>query len=300
MRIYMMPDSLLAAEFTQRMERPPEISTINLEQMLNWPDIRLTINFRDLTISRMVRSNYEHDLVFGDDPVINLYTKPNVMETRLCSTIVTHKSNPMAYTPILLTYFEAVINAAIIADMSKARRNEIEEVYKKIAQDFEKLKVVETKKEYSRFLAPYKYVRFFDNDDKYDKVKSHGPKVQLRETINPEVVFSVDKCRFDIDQTENWEKSVLVYFDHLFVKQDKVLLDSLVEMLKRCIIVTCTICNKSYEGILCIVSIKGHLWEHYNQTNWSCVACKKSFSPLELTGQANWSHKCELPNGTSP
>lgn len=300
MRIYMMPDSLLVAEFSQRNESPPELSIINLEQLLNWPDVRVTVNFRDLMISRMVRSNYEHDLVFGDDPAINLDTKPNTMDTRLRSMIVTNKSNPMVYTPILLTYFEAVINAAILADMSKARRNEIEQIYKKIVEDFEKLKVVETKKEHSRFLAPYKYVRLFNNDNKYDKVKSHGLKVQLRETINPEVVFSVDRCKFDIDQTENWEKDVLMYLDHLFTKQDKLLLESLVDILKKCIIVSCTICNKSFEGILCIVSIKGHLWEHYNKTNWTCVACKKSFSPLDLTGQANWSHKCELPNGTPP
>lgn len=296
----MMPDTLLAAEFSRQTDPPPETSIISIGQLLNWPDVRVTIIFRDLTLSRVVRSNAEHDLVFGDDPYINLDTTPNVMEPRMSSAVVSSKSNPMAYTPILMTYFNAIIDAATIADMSRARRNEIELVYGKFQKDFEQLKVIETKKDYSQFLMPNKYVRLFDNDPKYNKATAHGLKVRLRETINPEVLFSVDKCKFDIDRMNHWEDEVMKYLDNLLVKQDKFHLEALVDMLKKCIIVSCTICNKTFEGILCIVSIKGHLWEHYNKAEWTCVRCKKSFSTFELTGANNWSHNCLLMNGTSP
>lgn len=292
MRLFLLPNSLLAAEFSQKKDMPSEPS-VSMGQLLNWPEVRVTVNFRDLTLTRMVRANYEHDLVFGDDSFIDLDTKPNVMETRLCTSIITNKTNPMTYTPILLTYFSAIMDAATIADMSRARRNELEQIYVKFKKDLENLKVLQTKRDYSQFLAPYKYVRLFDNDINYDKAKAPGPKVQLRETINPEVVFSVDKCKFDIDHTENWENGVLQYLDNLFTKQDKFCLDGLIDMLKKCIIVTCTICNKTFEGILCTVSIKGHLWEHYNKTEWTCVRCKKSFPTFELAGSNHWSHICE-------
>lgn len=298
MRIYMMPNLLLAAEFSQQIELPHETTIISLGQLLNWPDVRVTINFRHLTLSRMLRTNCEHELVFGDDAAINLDTKSNVMETRRCTAVISKKTNPMAYTPILLTYFSAIIDAAAAANMSQARRKEIEYIYGKFKSDFEHLQMVETKRDHSRFLAPYKYVRLFDNDTNYDKAKSHGPKVQLRETINPEVVFSVDKCKFDIDHIDSWENDVMEYLDNLFTKQDRHYLEGLVDMLKKCIVISCTICDKRFEGILCIVSIKGHLWEHYHKAKWSCVGCKQSFSTFELTGTKTWSHNCTLPSGS--
>lgn len=294
-----MPNSLLAAEFPRLSETSSETSNISIAQLLNWPDVQVTINFRDLTLSRMVRGNLEHDLVFGDDTAIKLDTKPNVMETRQCNAIVSSKQNPLVYTPILLTYFSAIIDAAAMTEMSKARRIEIEQIYVAFKRDFAKLKVMETKKDHSQFLAPYKYMRLFDNDTEYDKAKSHGQKVQLRETINPEVVFSVDKCKFDIDRIDQWESEVVQYLDNLFTKQDKFCLEGLKDMLKKCVIVSCTVCNKTFEGILCMVSIKGHLRDHYHKADWSCVRCKRSFSTLELTGAKNWSHICSPTNRMS-
>lgn len=299
MRIFLMPNSLLAAETTRITETSSETSNISIAQLLNWPDVRVTINFRDLTLSRMTRGNLEHDLVFGDDTAIDLDTKPNVLETRQCNAIVSSKQNPLAYTPILLTYFSAIIDAAAMTEMSRARQNEIEQIYVAFKKDLEKINVVETKKDHSQFLAPFKYMRLFDNDTNYVKAKSHGPKVQLRETINPEVVFSVDKCKFDIDRLDHWENDVLKYLENLFTKQDKFCLEVFKEMLKKSVMVSCTICNKTFEGILCMVSIKGHLRDHYNKTDWACVRCKKSFSTFQLTGANNWSHNCSPNSGMS-
>lgn len=295
----MMPNSLLAAEFHRPSETASDTSNITIGQLLNWPDVKVTIIFRDLTLSRMVRGNLEHDLVFGDDNAINLDTRPNVTESRQCNAIVSSKQNPLVYTPILLTYFGAIIDAAAMTDMSRARRNEIEQIYVTFKKDFEKLKVVETRKDHSQFLAPYKYTRLFDNDTNYDKAKSHGPKVQLRETINPEVVFSVDKCKFDIDRLDRWENEVLQYLHNFFTKRDQLCFEGLKDLLKKCIVVTCTICNKTFEGLMCIVSIKGHLRDHYHKTDWTCVRCKKSFSTIQLTGANSWSHNCSLTNGMS-
>lgn len=295
-----MPHSILGAEFAQQNEVPNETTALSLGQFLNWPDVRLTINFRDLALTRTVQGNWEHELVFGDDPFVKISTKTNVMDKRVCSRIASPKTNPKAHTPILLTYFSAIIDAAAMMKMSNARQNEIEQIYGKFKKDLEDVEVVETKREHSQFLTPYKYMRTFDNDVHYDKAKSHGPKVQLREIINPEVVFSVDKSKFDIDRVGSWENDLMQYLDNLFNKQDRIHLDAFADMLKKCIIVTCTICDKTFEGLLCIIMIKNHLWEHYNKTKWTCVGCHKAFSQFDLTGPNNWSHDCvPLSNGAS-
>lgn len=292
MRLYMLPGTMLACDFLRQIDSPPELSSISLSQLLNWPEVRVTINFRDFTLSRTIRANYEYELVFGNNNRVNLDTSANVMETQIMSAIVTSKTHPKVSTSILLTYFSALIDAAVIAEMSRARQTEIKHIYEKFQKDFEELNVVDTKKDHSHFVSAYKYMRIFDNDTKYVESKRHAPKVVMRETINPEVLFSVDKCKFDIDRIDSWENDLMAYLDSMLIKQDMASLNGLKEMLKKCITLSCTICSQDFEGLLCMISLKSHLMQHHNNTKWSCVHCEKSFSPFELTDTYNWFHKC--------
>lgn len=298
MRLFMMPNSMLSAEYAAHTDPTPDFSFLTTDQVINSPYIRITINIRDLTLTRTMRPNYAHDVVFGGDPLINVDTKPNIMATRLCTAIVSSKKNPKVYTPILLTYFSAIIEAASIAKLSQARRNELAQIFQNIQNDFEGVKLAELKMDYTRFLNPHKYVRLFNNDVNYNKAKAVGPKVLLRETINPEVVFSVDKCKFDIDHPSHWEKGVLDYLGDLLSKRDPIALNALADMLKKCVMVSCTICNTSFEGVMCILTMKGHLADHYHKKEFSCVKCKKEFDTLDLA-KSDWAHDCSESHNLS-
>lgn len=296
----MLSENLLAADVPLQVPVTRKIAMTSTSQLLNWPEIIIKINIGEVIMVRTVRSNEQHELVFGNNSKVKYdmdtnYMKPRLLPENVDDPTKSNQKSSTASTSILFAYFDTLIQAAAIADVYKYRQNELRTIFERLKYDLKDLEILETNKRISIFCGPCKYMRNFDNDIGNTNDET---KVVLRETINPEILISLEACKFDINHIHDWENFILKYTNDLLIDRDKVSLLNLNNMLCKSITISCIICNQDFDGELCIISVKKHLETHFNPTKWTCVRCGKSFSQLKLTGVDDWAHQCSEPNRT--
>lgn len=280
-----MPGNVLSAEMATEYSYAPPMPDLNVDQLMNWPGLTMTLTLRDVTFVRKVVANYSRDIVFGDDQYINVDKSENVTATRRISKTNSSKLGPVISKAMLDTYVAAFEDSLDLVDVSRPRIPEIKSILNKLKRDLKELPNLYLKTSYSFYPNKQKYMRIFDNE----KAKN-VPKTYLREVINPEVQFSIEKCTFLNESVATWEKELNDYFEKVFITRDKTQLNAIKDMSTKWVSFTC-MCNAQFSGALCIYSLNAHLAKHFYDKDWNCIQCNKSIGQFQLA-QNGWTHKC--------
>lgn len=292
MRLYVMPGNILSAEVAADDSTPSSLPEIPLEQLINWPGVEISLTLRDITYTRKTVPNYRREIVFGNDDSVNMDTVENNLNTRQISQTGSTKSGARISKRIFETYIGAFADCFELIDVSKTRITEIEVVINQMRADMTELQNLHLKTTFSRFPNKYKYVRVFDHEKSPAAQKSRKmPNVFIRETVNPETLFTVDRCTFLNETLSMWEKDFCKYFEMLFTARDKSALNAIKTVAKRCISLKCLLCNTEFDGVLCVYALKAHLAKHYYDKDWSCTHCRQSYSQFDLI-KTDWVHQC--------
>lgn len=290
MQLYLLPQNTLAAEVLIDYPMAPPLEEISLEQLLNWPGVGIVLCLSDMTYTRRIVPHCEHSIVFGSDPRINLDLTDNVSKVRRYVTVKTQKPGPQISNQVFETYISAIEATIQLIDVSKSRSAELLTILRTIKEDINPVKSLCAKTPYSRYLNRPKYMRIFNNES--DQAKKHQlTKTFLRETINPEVLFEIERCTFLNEKRSVWETDLTTFFENLFIRKDQRSMNSLKDSFKKCISFICLICNKTFDGVLCMYATKAHLATHFHNKNWSCTKCNQSWSQFEIT-KDGWFHRC--------
>lgn len=300
MRLYLCKD-MLVSEMPDIYPAPQVLPDVKFDQLLYWPGVCINISVEHLQIMHEIKSNIERQIVIGGDALHDIDKTANPLETRYIQKVPSSKTHPMFSKEMFDLYISALGDAAKINEVQvqASKLAELETAFDLVRKDVATvpLNELQTKMIHSRFLNKYKYVRYFDNCTD-TPTKNRNAKAIMRETINPQIDFYVDKCTFTNDNCDMWNDHMDEFFKNVYIKRTKVLTDSLRERYKKCILLRCDLCYQPFEGPLCVVSLLIHMKEkHYFAKDWSCVNCEKSWSHLQLLSM-KWKHDC-IDNATS-
>lgn len=282
---------LLSAEVPSVYPAPPAFPDLNLTQLLNWPDIKIMINLEYLKFSREIKQNCERDLVFGDDILIGIDEQKNPKETRYIQKAPTTRTYPLVSKDVLDAYVSTLMEAAPQYKVGPSKLPEIERAFRQMLNDIASVPFssIQTRIPHSRFLNPHKYFCIFNAQTS----GSGNFEVRLRETINPEVIFEIEKCVFLTDQMNDWQDTVLKHLEDVLVKPNIRMQDTLKERFKRCLVMKCEKCNETFEGALLAVTLKNHIKQkHFVEKQWTCVKCLRTWDQFELLNMG-WKHDCK-------
>lgn len=288
---------VLSAEVPTVYPAPPVFPELNLTQLLNWPDIKIMINLESLKFSREIKQNCERDLVFGDDIMIGINAQKNHTGTRYIQKAPTTRTYPLVSKDVLDAYVSTLIEAAPQYKVGPSKLPEIERAFRQMLDDFASVphSSIQTRIPHSRFLNGHKYFCIF-NASASERSSSGGGsghfEVRLRETINPEVIFEIEKCVFLTDQMDDWQDEVLKHLEDVLVKPSSRTQDTLKERFKKCLVMKCEKCNETFEGALLAVTLKNHIKQkHFVEKQWTCAKCLRTWDQFELLNM-EWGHDC--------
>lgn len=276
---------------------PPTFPELSLTQLLNWPDIRMNVNLEHLTFSREIQQNCDRDLVFGDNVLVDIDKQKNSNVTRYLQKVPTTKTYPMVSKDMFDEYVTSLIEAAPHYEVGPSKLPEIEESFRKIIDDVASVPYssIQTRMTHSRFLNGNKYFCLFPMTDSSASSSSTGSnlKVRLRETINPEVNFSIKKCTFTSDKVEVWQADLAKDLENILVKRTDAMKNLLRDRFKKCLVLKCEKCNNEvFEGPLWAVKLKDHIKQkHFVEKKWTCVSCLRQWDQFELL-EMGWKHDC--------
>lgn len=290
MKLFVTKDSLLV-NFPAAYPAPPTIPDIKFEQLLEWPGVSITVAVDHFKIRHAFKSNLRRQIVCDNDPLIELAAEPNVMEPRYVSSAApTSRRNKTIARSAVLTYIPALLKAGAIYDIQASKLNELKMAFDVIKRDLKAMPYdeLEMRSTHSQYQNKYKYVRYFPND-------ATSPNIQaacVREVINPEMNFFIERCLFTVETIDIWLDQMNDILKEMFVHKSKLYGDGLRERFKKCITLECEFCYVTFDGALGSVAMIAHMKEkHYVAKNWSCTNCKQSWSHIELLSM-KWKHEC--------
>lgn len=279
---------VLSAEVPSIYPAPPTFPELSLIQLLNWPDIKISINLEFLKFSRETKQNCKRDLIFGDDILIGIDTQKNHTETRYIQKAPTTRTYPLVSKDVLDAYVSTLLEAAPQYKVGPSKLLEIERAFRQMLSDIASVPFasLQTRIPHSRFLNQQKYFCIFSPQT--SGTSSHF-EVRLRENINPEVIFEIEKCGFLTDQVDEWQDKVFKHLEEVLLKPK----ESIKERFKRCLIIKCEKCNETFEGALLAVTLKNHIKQkHFVEKQWTCVKCLRTWDQFELLNM-EWKHDCQ-------
>lgn len=271
---------------------PAPLPDINFEQLLHWPGVSVCISVDHLQIRHSFKANIQRQITFGAEPLIELPLDENCLDTRYITAAPTTRRNPLLAKRPMLDYMPALLEAGSVYDMQASRKSELKTALDLVASDLNAVPFseIELRSTHSRFVNKYKYVRYFAHE--MEAMRDVEPAA-MREIINPEVNFCVDKCIFSVDNCDEWMNKMEDYLRDMFERRAKVFGDGLRERFKKCITLQCLFCYVSFDGPLGSVSMAAHMKDkHYFAKNWLCTNCKQSWSHVELLSM-KWKHECQ-------
>lgn len=248
MKLYIVPVNILQASVPTDYAPVRPLPDLTLEQLINWPGVTTSLTLRDITYTRKLVPNYSRDIVFGTELDVNLDKSMNITTTRRISKTTSSKPGPEISKQMFDTYVNAIVDAVKLVEVSKVRAPELEAIFKMMKEDLSALPKLFLKTSFSRYPNRERYMRIFDNDTEYGLKPRKNPKVVLREVINPEIQFSIDRCTFTNETLSSWEIDLCNFFEKVFVQKDKATLETLKDMVKKCISFSCGVCNLSFTG----------------------------------------------------
>lgn len=283
---------ILTAELPTVYPAPAPFPDLNLTQLLNWPDIKIAVVLDHLHFVHEVKQNCERSLVFGDDELVGIDIQKNPTATRYLQKVKSTKTYPMINKEMFNTYVTSLMEAAPLYEITSSKLPEIEQTFRKILDDVATVPLpsIQSRMTHSRFLNEQKYTCIFDESS--GSTSSNKLKVRLRETINPEVNFSIKKCYFQTDELHVWKNGIPEFFEDIFIRRTNHMKTSLRDRFKKCLILKCEPCNEVFEGALWAVKLKDHIKQkHFVPKKWSCVKCRRTWDQFELM-LAEWKHEC--------
>lgn len=293
MRLYMAKEDYLVAELPSTSVIPP-FPDVSFTELLNWPDVSIKITLDHIQFVHSLKANYERDVVFGSQIGINIDKRENVLALQQIKGLPSSKLKPTIAKELFETYVQGMSVAAPRFGVSASRKNEIDVSFKKAIAEVSSVPspLIETRTKYARFLNKHKYMRIFDNDKKFHKENPNGYlKVILREVMNPQVVFQIEKCSIQSEKPEIWLKALDEYFRDIFGGGCKTSASQR-DRYKKCISMRCSECDEKYDGPLCVVSMKEHIKDkHFVDKPWQCIKCRKRWTQSDLA-QMEWHHEC--------
>lgn len=287
MRLYITPGNVLSAQIPTDQAHFPMQLELNLEQLLNWPGLTTALTLRDITIVRKVLPNYARDIVFGDDQYINVDKVDNVITKRRISKTSSNKPGPLISKEMCDTYLAAFEDMIDLVDISRLRIPELKTVLNKLKNDLQDLPNLYLKTWYSYYPNQKRYMRIFNKEK-----SKNTPKTYIREIMNPEVQFSIERCTFTSESIDTWEQEIYNYFEKVFIEKDRVALNAVKDTSNKWITFTC-MCNSQFSGALSIYSLNAHLAKHFFEKDWRCIECEKSISQFNLA-ENGWIHECGM------
>lgn len=280
----------LSASVPSVYPAPPAFPDLSLTQLLNWPGIRITINLDYVKFSREIRQNCERDLVFGNDALIGINMQENPTETRYIQKAPTTRTYPLVSKDVLDAYVSALSQAAPQYKIGPSKLPEIERAFRQMLDDIASVPFasIQTRIPHSRFLNKHKYFCIFNAPNE----RSGKIEVRLRETINSEVIFEIEKCGFPIDTMDEWQDKVLKHLEDVLVLPSGRTQDILKERYKKCLVMKCEKCNETFEGALLAVTLKNHIKQkHFADKEWTCAKCLRTWGQLDMLNMG-WEHDC--------
>lgn len=291
LRLYLAKEDYLFAELPSTYPKPARFHDLTFAQLLNWPGISITITLDHLQCVHSLTANVERDVVFGNESDINVDKTENVLVMQQIKAVPSSKTTIVK--ELFETYVEGMISAADLCEVSPSRKSEIDLSFKKAIAEVSSVSspLIEMRTRYARFLNKQKYMRIFDNDSEFEEENPSGYlKVTLREVVNPQVIFRIEKCSIQSEKPEIWLDALDTYFKNVFSGKID---DTLRDKYKKCISIRCLECEKRCEGPLAAISMNDHIKDkHFVGKPWQCVKCRKSWSQSDLA-QMEWRHECE-------
>lgn len=295
MRFGLSADEVLTVE-TPQGNHSPRHSTdgVTFSALMAYPGIELTITLPDLIFTRCVHPNFTREIAFGDDPAKNVSKEANITEMRYKDSIISSKQKAEVSTKLLRCYLNEMLSLVDSVVISRTLTADIESVMALITADVSGADQLVTKMNHSRFLSGHRYYRTFDNDPKR-KHSGKDLKACLRETINPELVFSLERCKFT-NALMTDERNVdyfMDYFKNILIHQIPRNVAAFKDMIKKCLKIRCTLCDMAFEGVMITSVVADHyMAHHFVPAKWHCASCDRVFTQDQLA-KLNWHHDCE-------
>lgn len=223
--------------------------------------------------------------------MIGIDKQKNHTETRYIQKVQTSRVYPIASKDVLDAYVSTLIEAVPRYKVGPTKLFEIESAFRKMLSDIASvpLPLIQTRIPHSRFLNQHKYFCIFDPS----KGESKQIEVRLRETINPEVIFEIEKCAFLTEHIDNWQEQVLRHLEEVVLPPSSRVQDALKDRFKRCLVIKCEKCNEVFEGALLAVTLKNHIKQkHFVEKEWTCAKCLRVWDQFELLNM-EWKHDCQ-------
>lgn len=292
MRLYVHRGKMLVCDMPEIYPAPPTMADISLKQLFNWPGVSFTIQLEHFSIVYEFKTNIKRDVVISDNNYINLRKdEENVMETRYIQNVASKKEQRTVSKDMLRCYLGAILQVAPLHDVPKSKLSETEAAFQKILELISTVNddLIEMNSTHSQLMNKYKYVRMIDNHTD----QSYSRKAKIREIINPEGTFRIDRCTLSMEETDVWLDAVETYFEEILITRRGQDAKSLKERIKKCLSMRCELCNIHFEGAMSTVSMKEHVKDkHFYDRPWECVFCNKYWTQFELTDMA-WKHECK-------
>lgn len=292
MRLYLHRNKMLVCDVPEVFPPPPHMADISLKQLFNWPGVSFTIQLEHFSIVYEFKTNIKRDVVISDNDYINLRKdEENVMEMRYRQNMPSKKEQRTVSKDMLRCYLSAILQAAPLHDVSKSKSLETEASFHKILELIAEIKedLIEMKSTHSQLMNKYKYVRIIDNHTD----QSYTRKAKIREIINPEGNFRIDRCTLSMEETDVWLDAVETYFEEILIARRGQDAKNFKDRIKKCLTMRCELCNMLFEGAMSTVSMKEHVKDkHFFDKPWECIFCNKSWTQFELTDM-NWKHECK-------
>lgn len=293
------------------MEIPPhdpnqvaQSLSIDAKQLLNWPGICTILHLGDVKIRRQLVANYCREIIVVTNVDATIERSTNKLEYHRLN----RSGNGSELSSLMLDAFLHVyLNARSEGSLLPLRINELGIIFNEIKDDLAPFERIMKGVTYSRYLTRDHFVRKFypkatdaptEKDDSTEPSSSmkepSSQRVYVRETINPEVHLTVERCPFVMgSDEEKWSKAVYDEFAMVF-DGNRASLRTLNATYKSCLTFECLECNgmQPMTGILSVYSAKQHIAMHYqDKPAWTCSNCNLQQSQEELAS-IGWKHYC--------
>lgn len=292
MRLYVHRNKMLACDMPEVYPPPPTMADITLKQLFNWPGVSFTIQLEHFSITYEFKTNIKRGVVIGDNNYIDMQKdEENVMEMRYIQSHASKKEQRTVSKDMITCYLGAILQAAPLHDVPKTKLSETEAAFQKILELIAPIEddLIEMKSTHSQLTNKYKYVRIIDNHTD----QSYSKKAKIREMINPECTFRIDRCTLSMEETDVWLDAVEKYFEEILITRRGQNAKNLKDRIKKCLTMRCELCSMQFEGAMTTVSMKEHVKDkHFFDKPWECTFCNKSWTQFELTDMT-WKHECK-------
>lgn len=284
--------SLQLEEVTQTQP----VTGMDINKLLYWPGVGVCLSLPEIEIVRYCNANIYRELVpVHADLDANEIKANNKSLFRFYKNRTIQSINPpekdIELSQIMvLTYLELVLKALSITKFTK--QDELEKILKAFLSDLSMSNRCYLKTCFSYFCNTYPYNRSFHPKS---QPRDNGQVLVLRETFNPEIVFVITRCNFEINGNINMH-GLADYFKPIIFEKSPQAIAKFNHMLSKGYSVHCVECkddqNGQFSGPIKIALLSEHLGE-VCINSLECVRCSYQ-EKINNLSSCQWRHECKI------